>query len=279
MKLFCSYSLFRAVPTGLMVIAGLILLPIMGCDNGTTDPQPDPTLSFTTTPQTVATLVLEKRTLVDTLEAVDSENLTMTFSSPDTLPDGMVLDAASGVLSWTPSTAQLGDYPVRFRVTNTAGLTTSLSYTISVITMGGLFPDDAEVTGWAADSAAALYDTMTIYMAINGGIIPYEEHGYYQAAFQTWRNDQNSINLEVYDQRADSGAANVFPVVAPQFNYDEISDIGDEARLDLAGSSTYRLVFRRHHYYVQITCGKTDDQLAAAKNFAALLVTNINKER
>jgi len=59
----------------------------------------------------------EGQTLAFSLQATDSDGDPLKFSA-DVLPEGAVLDAASGAFSWTPTYTQSGAYPVRFRVSD-----------------------------------------------------------------------------------------------------------------------------------------------------------------
>jgi len=59
----------------------------------------------------------EGRTLAFTLEASDADGDPLEFAADD-LPEGAVLDPASGAFSWTPSYTQAGVYPIRFRVSD-----------------------------------------------------------------------------------------------------------------------------------------------------------------
>jgi C1A family cysteine protease len=61
--------------------------------------------------------VEEGQTLAFDLKAGDDDGDPLVFAA-DALPEGATLDAASGVFSWTPTYAQSGTYPVRFRVSD-----------------------------------------------------------------------------------------------------------------------------------------------------------------
>jgi C1A family cysteine protease len=59
----------------------------------------------------------EGQTLAFTLNATDSDDDPLEFTA-DSLPEGAVLDAASGAFSWTPTYTQSGVYPVHFKVSD-----------------------------------------------------------------------------------------------------------------------------------------------------------------
>jgi C1A family cysteine protease len=59
----------------------------------------------------------EGQSLTFTLSATDSDGDPLEFAADD-LPEGAVLDSASGAFSWTPSYTQSGVYSVRFRVSD-----------------------------------------------------------------------------------------------------------------------------------------------------------------
>lgn len=47
-------------------------------------------------------------------------------------PEGMAMDAATGMITWTPVTADLGAHPVTFRVTDPGALSSDQSFTVTV---------------------------------------------------------------------------------------------------------------------------------------------------
>ncbi len=56
--------------------------------------------------------------------------------SLDQAPSGMSIDAASGLITWTPSPGQLGTHPVEVRVVDTAGLPANESFSVTVESPG-----------------------------------------------------------------------------------------------------------------------------------------------
>ncbi len=65
------------------------------------------------------------------VRAIDPENATLTYSLVDA-PSGMTIDAATGVIRWTPTVAQLGVADVRVRVTDASGASAEQAYAIDV---------------------------------------------------------------------------------------------------------------------------------------------------
>jgi C1A family cysteine protease len=61
--------------------------------------------------------VEEGQLLTFTLSATDNDGDPLEFIA-DNLPEGAILDPASGAFSWTPTYTQSGVYPVRFRVSD-----------------------------------------------------------------------------------------------------------------------------------------------------------------
>jgi C1A family cysteine protease len=59
----------------------------------------------------------EERAMGFTLSATDSDGDPLEFSA-DSLPEGAVLDAASGAFSWTPTYTQSGVFDIRFKVSD-----------------------------------------------------------------------------------------------------------------------------------------------------------------
>ncbi len=50
-----------------------------------------------------------------------------------TAPAGMILDATTGLLQWTPTAAQLGAHTITVTVQDAGGLTASQSFTLTVM--------------------------------------------------------------------------------------------------------------------------------------------------
>ena len=66
------------------------------------------------------------------VEATDPDaGDTLTFNLV-TSPAGMTIDPASGLISWTPSNAQVGDNAVEVQVTDSGGLSDTQSFTVTV---------------------------------------------------------------------------------------------------------------------------------------------------
>jgi RHS repeat-associated protein len=64
--------------------------------------------------------------------AQDADGDTLTFRLT-TAPDGMTIDPVTGILSWTPTAAQVGDHPVTVIVVDTHDLRASLPFTITAV--------------------------------------------------------------------------------------------------------------------------------------------------
>ncbi len=83
---------------------------------------------ITSTPLTSAT---QGVAYTYTVTATDPAGSALSFSLT-TAPTGMLIDAASGVISWTPTGAQAGANAVTVRVVNALGLAATQSFTITV---------------------------------------------------------------------------------------------------------------------------------------------------
>ncbi|MDP4012443.1 MAG: Ig-like domain-containing protein, partial [Candidatus Nanoarchaeia archaeon] len=83
---------------------------------------------FVTSPVTTAT---RNSGYTYDANAVDAENDPFTFALI-TGPSGMNLDSNTGIVSWTPSSSQVGTHSVRLRVTDNQGSFSEQAYTISV---------------------------------------------------------------------------------------------------------------------------------------------------
>ena len=78
-----------------------------------------------------ATTVLEGATYSYAVIASDPGGGTLTYSLP-TAPAGMAIDGASGVITWTPTHAQVGANAVTVKVANAAGRSASQSFVVTV---------------------------------------------------------------------------------------------------------------------------------------------------
>ena len=68
------------------------------------------------------------------VEATDPEGGTLQFefSTSTTVPDGLSIDADTGVLSWTPTADQIGEHAVAILVRDDSGAVASQAFTIDV---------------------------------------------------------------------------------------------------------------------------------------------------
>ncbi len=95
---------------------------------------------------------------------------TLTFSLSIS-PTGMTMDAASGVMQWTPNATQVGDQPVTITVQDSAGQT-SQSFTLSVF--GGRPVASAKISASAGGSITVNDATSTInglFLAVPPGAL------------------------------------------------------------------------------------------------------------
>ncbi len=83
---------------------------------------------FTSLPVTNAT---QNVPYVYTLTASDADGGVLSYSL-DSKPSGMVIDSATGLVSWTPGSAQVGTQAVAARVTDPTGLYATQSFSITV---------------------------------------------------------------------------------------------------------------------------------------------------
>ncbi len=73
---------------------------------------------------------------------------TLTYSL-NTAPQGMTIDAASGLIEWTPTEALVGDRAVTVRVTDQGGLSTEQSFTVVVTQLPRVcVPAPTGIVGW-----------------------------------------------------------------------------------------------------------------------------------
>jgi hypothetical protein len=89
------------------------------------------------------------------VEATDPDGDPLTFSL-DAAPAGMTIDAATGLLTWTPTPAQIGNHTVTVRVHDNGGGAAIQTFTLTVAPVAvpnvvGLDPVSAEALIGAAD--------------------------------------------------------------------------------------------------------------------------------
>ncbi|MDO9219860.1 MAG: Ig-like domain-containing protein [Thiobacillus sp.] len=84
--------------------------------------------AFTSTPVTTAT---QNAAYSYTLAASDTDGGVLNYSL-DVKPTGMSVNAGTGIISWTPSSAQVGTQAVTARVTDPTGLFATQSFSIAV---------------------------------------------------------------------------------------------------------------------------------------------------
>ncbi|WP_444994436.1 putative Ig domain-containing protein [Aliikangiella sp. IMCC44359] len=85
--------------------------------------------AITSTPIEVAN---ENSVYIYQVEASDPDvNDTLTYSATS-LPDGMTVDPSTGLINWTPSTAQIGSHPIVIVVTDSMGLSDTQNFDLVV---------------------------------------------------------------------------------------------------------------------------------------------------
>jgi bacillopeptidase F len=89
---------------------------------------------ITSTPITAATEGIAYNYDVD---ATDPEGNALTYSLTQA-PAGMIIDATTGIITWTPSAIQVGNQAVTVRVTDAPGLFASQSFTVAVANVNNL---------------------------------------------------------------------------------------------------------------------------------------------
>ncbi|MEZ6061266.1 MAG: putative Ig domain-containing protein [Planctomycetaceae bacterium] len=95
--------------------------------------------AFTTTPPVLATLDTQ---YVYDADAIDADGDSLTFSLVDG-PAGMTVDPATGLVTWTPTAAQLATHSVTLEVSDGNGGTARQSFTLCSIDPASIPADDA----------------------------------------------------------------------------------------------------------------------------------------
>ena len=104
-----------------------------------------------------------------TYQAADASGYSVTFSLLDA-PDGMTIDATTGLISWTPTTTQGPTEAVKVQVEDTAGNTAEEEFTIEVTPLADV---PAEIT--VLDGSTVITDGQTT--AISLGSVVHGETG------------------------------------------------------------------------------------------------------
>ena len=90
------------------------------------------------------------------VDATDPNGDDLTYSIIDH-PDGITIDAVTGLIQWTPTNDHVGDHDVTARVQDTAGLFDTQSFTVSVAFSGPTIVSVPDVVSQAqADAEAAI---------------------------------------------------------------------------------------------------------------------------
>ncbi|MCB0345781.1 MAG: VCBS repeat-containing protein [Bdellovibrionales bacterium] len=82
--------------------------------------------------------------LVVQLAASDPNNDPLTFSAPNGLPEGAVLDPSGGLFSWRPDATQAGHYVINLKVSDPGGLFDTSQLDVTVNDDGGAGSNPAE---------------------------------------------------------------------------------------------------------------------------------------
>ena len=122
-------------------LAGDYVVQLIVSD-GTLDSEPDAALVTVTDPTPANHAPTITSTAVEQATPGQLYRYQVTATDPDagdvltyalaTQPDGMTIDAASGLIEWTPTPSQAGDHGVQVRVTDSGGLAATQDYVITV---------------------------------------------------------------------------------------------------------------------------------------------------
>ncbi len=102
-----------------------------------------------------------------TLHAIDAGSAGITYSLVSG-PAGMSVNTTSGVVTWTPTAAQLGSQSVQFRATDGAGNTTDQSFSVNVVSgtpIVGVSTTAAANSGFGASRTVSI--TVTFASPVN----------------------------------------------------------------------------------------------------------------
>ena len=99
------------------------------------------------------TVATENEPYIYAVQASDPDaGDTLSYSLP-TAPDGMTINQNTGLISWTPASAQIGEHPVIVQVQDQDGLNTTQGYTVTVAVASVIVPNVEGVTLAAAQAA------------------------------------------------------------------------------------------------------------------------------
>lgn len=106
--------------------------------------------TITSTPPFTAT---EGQLYTYAVAATDPDPGDVLGYSLTTAPTGMTIDPATGLIGWTPATAQIGVHTVAVQVKDPGGFTVTQTYTLTVVAANVAVPNVAGLTQAAAQSA------------------------------------------------------------------------------------------------------------------------------
>lgn len=112
-------------------------------------------------------------------------------------------------------------------------------------------PVKSEVKNWQPDGEPEIAKGEDLFLVINGGAEIYHEYGFKNAVFQTYVNNGNSINLEIYEMQSNTAA---FGMYSFKTGKEGLSlNLGYEGWLE-----SYYLNFWKGNYLVTLTSMQTD---------------------
>jgi hypothetical protein len=140
-----------------------------------------------------------------------------------------------------------------------------------------LFPASNEITGWTTSAAVAVYDTHTVWGPYDGGAIPFVDNDMQYMGVQTYTNNGNEVQIQLYDQGSAANARIIYGIKKSEFaTYETVAGLGDSARADkLSGMFTYTFEFLRGQYYATISCPNTEPLFTEAKKLTAAMDAKI----
>jgi RHS repeat-associated protein len=198
----------------------------------------------------------------------------------DAAPVGMDIDPDTGLVTWTPSDADLGDHPVTIRVADARGLTATQSYTLAVVpdvvaptlsidlSSERVDPgDDAILTVVADDNGAP----PTVVVLANGVPVPLDENG--QAVLPTGSSGVVLIEITVTDAAGNTTTqtvalavtdpTDITPPVASLASPDDLAEV--TYLTDLVGTASDANFFR---YQIGLARGTDQPFTVIAQGYA-----------
>lgn len=183
------------------------------------------------------TLVEQGDTYEYAVIATDNDGDTLTYAL-DNAPQGMTIDAASGVIKWQPSDSQVGDYPVTIEVSDGRGGIATQTFELIVSPAGS---NGARLVTVNTDPAAgADYTNLQAALAAEAGDMAYPL---------------------LFRAQASTGLADTTPVVIDGFNASAdkpitiVLETGYQLQVDALQNGVYGIRIRDNHVTVRGTGG------------------------